>query len=825
VNKATGIKAVFILLLLILVAGYFYLPGVIYKQLAASANKFDSQLQCLDWQIKSFEQVQIERLCLHYQGTTLELRDAQLLVSPVALISGSAAADVLQKAKIKQLYLQIPVEKLQTKSESDSDNAQSFIPPWLPLPDIEIDNFHLQLLAQDGKPIKSQSALLSWQISAKSDFPENHVHLTNIVDEQNWLQLKQHESGTILFNWQMSLAELLALANELPVPELSNNLAQIKSLSGIWQGNFRFDSVTPDNWSVSNGIQHFSTKVEVPGNSDKPLTLQGDIHFNLEKDSQQFRLSKISGQPLLIGGLAKWSAEHLDSVSWQEWKLQNPLSEELQLTLPEEIHLIGLTGLSFTQPLLIRDGDLEIQLQQMQAALPEKTISGQINIDGEFTLFKQEQQVGLNLSSSGKLSYTPEAQQLNLSQWQLSSETWQPLIADILPIVAGNLMLTGHSDIRLRGEQWSIIGGYQSLLDGINANISDAYSLKIEQIRLNGEYQLQPDSLVSASKLHINNNLPSTIRTEGSFQQLNLSYELTQSALNPWLKLVKGLPKNLQVANGEVAATVNAYLLSGELSPLNFKLELEELTATYNNYLLSNARTQFEGSLTQDGKLVSEKQNLQIERLFAGVNLDDIQLSYRFSSDPVSPKADNHGFTFNPVIEDFSATLLGGTVGFNIPLYVLAPESRIELSVQKVSVPEVVKLLDQQGLLVTGELSGVVPVVFSEGSVSVRQAKLNSVGSGVIKIKDNPAFISLKNSQKNLATALGLLENLEYSQLNTNLSLQPDGWLELAVNIKGVNPEQQQPINFNPTFSTNLYTGLKALRAGKDISKAIEQRF
>lgn len=822
-NKATGIKAVFILLLLILVAGYFYLPGVIYKQLAASAKQFDSQLQCLDWQIKSFEQVQIERLCLHYQGINLELRDAQLLVSPVALVSGSAAVDVLQKAQIKQLYLQIPVEKPQAKS--DPDNVQSFTLPWLPLPEVEIDDFQLQLLAQDGQPYKSSSVLLAWRVSTKSESSENLLLLTNPADEQNWLQIIQRESGAILLDWQLSLAELLTLANELPVPELSDNLGLIKSLSGIWQGNFRFDSVTPDNWSVSNVIQRFSTKVEVPGNSDKPLTLQGDIRFNLEKDSQQFRFSKISGQPLLMGGFAKWSTEHIDSITWQDWKLQNPLSDELQLTLPEEIHLTGLTEWSFTQPLLIRDGDLEIQLQQVQAELQEKAISGQINIDGEFTLFKQEQRVGVNLGSSGKLGYTPDVQQLNLSQWQLSSETWQPLVADILPIAAGGLKLTGNSDIRLQDQQWSVVGEYQAQLDGISANISDTYSLNFEQIRLNGEYQLQPDSIVSASKLHINDSLPSTIRTEGSFQQLNLNYELAQSALKPWLKLVQGKPKNLQVADGKIAATVNAYLLSGELSPVNFKLELEELTATYNNYLLGNARTQFEGSLTQDGKLVSEKHNLQIERLFAGVNLDDIQLSYRFSTDPVSPKADNPGFTFNPVIEDFSARLLGGTVGFDTPLNVLATESRIALSVQQVSVSEVVKLLDQQGLLVTGELSGVVPVVFSEGSVSVRQAKLNSVGNGVIKIKDNPAFISLKNSQKNLATALGLLENLEYSQLNTSLSLQPDGWLELAVNIKGINPEQQQPINFNPTFSTNLYTGLKALRAGKDISKAIEQRF
>ncbi|MCC2607695.1 intermembrane phospholipid transport protein YdbH family protein [Planctobacterium marinum] len=819
-NKATGIKAVFITLLLVLVAGYFYLPGVIHQQLAASVKQFDAELQCLDWQLKSVKQLYIKHLCLQYQGITMEVHDAQVGFSVTALLSGNPAHETLQKIQVKQLLLQVPTDKLYTQSESNSASAVEGVIPWLRLPNINVSQFQLQFTGETNQSSGSNSSLFSWQISTRSDADNNHIRFTNLIQASDWLQLTQHKSSDVALAWQLSLAELFTMAEGLPLPVLNSHLSPVKSLSGIWTGNIKLDPTNLEQLSAHNEIRSLSATFALAENEGKPLSLQGDVGFSIDKNNQNWQLSGITQQPLIVGGLAQWSTAPVESLRWQDWQLQNPVSEFVQVTLPETIFIAGLAEIQVSAPVLLHSGGWQAQLQSINANLQQQTLNGQVSVEGNLVLQKNAQQLPVQFILAGSLDLSPARQQVKLSQWQVISSDWAKMIAVDLPLQAGALQVSGYSDISLQAEKWQVDGQYHASIDTIKASVADEYSLSIRQLSLSGDYQLSPDSLVSENRIQLNDKLRSALSTRGDLQNLSLHYELRPSPLHPWLKLIAGIPDKLKIQGGMVSAEVNAHLLNGRLSPVGIQMVLNEFSASYDNYLLSNAQTQFKGVLSPDGKLISDMQNLQVERFFAGVNLDDIALSYRLSPDTQTPD----GLT-NPVIESFSASLLGGNVGFTTPFYPLNSENQLSLAVERLSVPELVTLFEQPGLEVTGALSGAIPVIFSEGSVSVRQAKLNAVENGVIQIKDNPAFINLKHSQQSLAAALGLLENLQYSQLQTTMSLQTDGWLELAVNIKGVNPEQQQPINFNPTFSTNLYTGLKALRAGKDISKAIEQRF
>ena len=343
--------------------------------------------------------------------------------------------------------------------------------------------------------------------------------------------------------------------------------------------------------------------------------------------------------------------------------------------------------------------------------------------------------------------------------------------------------------------------------------------VKSESLALSGNYQLAPDNVQMDNTITLRDQVIASLKMSGELSSLHFDTQLESIGLTSLSPFVHGLPEALKVTQGTMSASASGKFEQGQIGPSQLEMSLNGVSGAWQNYVMSDLNTEFKGRMQSDGSIESTSNAMQIGNFFAGVDVSDISFDYGIESSSDGLPA------LNPVINNVKANLLSGLVKVDQPFYPLAKQGQLNLLVERVSVAELVALFNQQGLQVTGALSGSIPVSFSEGSVSVPQASLNSVQSGIIKISDNPAFTSLKNSQQNLASTLSLLENLQYSKLDTSLSLQPDGWLELAVKMQGMNVEKQQPINFNPTFSTNLYTGLKALRAGKDISEAIEQRF
>ena len=69
-----------------------------------------------------------------------------------------------------------------------------------------------------------------------------------------------------------------------------------------------------------------------------------------------------------------------------------------------------------------------------------------------------------------------------------------------------------------------------------------------------------------------------------------------------------------------------------------------------------------------------------------------------------------------------------------------------------------------------------------------------------------------------------MLEHLNVIQLQAELDLASDGWLDLAMQIKGSNPIKQQSVNFNYTHKENVFTLMKALRLNSVIRDKVEQQ-
>lgn len=147
-------------------------------------------------------------------------------------------------------------------------------------------------------------------------------------------------------------------------------------------------------------------------------------------------------------------------------------------------------------------------------------------------------------------------------------------------------------------------------------------------------------------------------------------------------------------------------------------------------------------------------------------------------------------------------------------------DQELKISATDLSLAELAALQQQSGINVTGEVGGDLPLLITAGEFKIDNGTLTSERPGKLRITDNPAFDSIKESQQQLA----LLENLDYEKLQTNVTLTPDGWLKLGFSILGKNPDKNQAVNFNYGHEENIFTLLKALRITNSVQQGIEKK-
>lgn len=115
-----------------------------------------------------------------------------------------------------------------------------------------------------------------------------------------------------------------------------------------------------------------------------------------------------------------------------------------------------------------------------------------------------------------------------------------------------------------------------------------------------------------------------------------------------------------------------------------------------------------------------------------------------------------------------------------------------------------------------------MPITLENWRPSIYQAKLHSQGRGRLKISNNSAFEALKQQQPEIGAQLAVLEHLAIESLLGSLDLASDGQADLGIQIKGVNPDSNQPVEFNYNHEQNLFMLIKSLRLSEQISKKVE---
>tara|TARA_B110000467_G_C18226503_1_gene426138 strand:- start:182 stop:1045 length:864 start_codon:yes stop_codon:yes gene_type:complete len=192
---------------------------------------------------------------------------------------------------------------------------------------------------------------------------------------------------------------------------------------------------------------------------------------------------------------------------------------------------------------------------------------------------------------------------------------------------------------------------------------------------------------------------------------------------------------------------------------------------------------------------------------------------------PITQLSINTNWTFNKSFKlsasKLKADALGGS--FYIPKLQWPFEEGHSVNVQlnSIDLEQVLALDKKQGIVVTGNISGQIPVTFDGEKYIIEKGELYNISDGLIQVSDNPAVAELKANNSQLQLAFDALQNLHYHQLSSAVSMADDGYMLLETVIKGRNPDIDNDVNLNLNLSYDLLGLLESLAITEQFEQGI----
>jgi hypothetical protein len=301
-------------------------------------------------------------------------------------------------------------------------------------------------------------------------------------------------------------------------------------------------------------------------------------------------------------------------------------------------------------------------------------------------------------------------------------------------------------------------------------------------------------------------SLENNFMVQLTHQQAEVKVQINQQNISRLQKLISQLQDALLIKEGNLSANIEL-TLPQETEPLIAKGKANFLgvSAMYQDYVLKNITYQTPLTFDSAGLQLAES-TLRIDSIDAGVMIQQLEANVI---------AQNSVFRLKQVQgEIFNGTFLLGD------LWLDGREQQFNINIQNIDLAQVIALQKQPGINITGDINGDIPFIMGKQGIRIDNGRVSSLTGGKLSIIGNPSFDSIKVQQPELA----LLENLDFTQLKSNVKFTPDGWVFFDFAIKGNNPDKKQSVNFNYTHQENIFTLLESIRLVKSIENEIEQK-
>ncbi len=293
--------------------------------------------------------------------------------------------------------------------------------------------------------------------------------------------------------------------------------------------------------------------------------------------------------------------------------------------------------------------------------------------------------------------------------------------------------------------------------------------------------------------------------------------EFRLSGENPLSSLLSlDLPQG-DVVSGSIAGAGGIEWTGGSLGG-GMLLRLRNLSGFVAETAFIDLDTDVEFELGSDlGLRNAGPLEASLARVDPGLPLEDMHWNYSF---------DSAGGVLE--IRQLQAALLGGTV--SLPFLRLdrnqletgQPPPALNLVLSEVDLAQVTGLANYDDLAVTGRVSGYLPVRIEPDGIRIEDGLVGALrpGGTIRYTPRQPA------SDSRMQTVNKLLSDYRFETLNSYVRLDESGELHLQTEITGTNPtvNPDQPINLNVNIVDNIPELLRSLRAGREISRILEEQ-
>ncbi len=807
--KRVSVGLLGFILSIVLLVYLFRLPLTSWF-LTPMLGKSGVELHCIDWSLSSKLDLNIEKLCLTYQGQQIEL-----------------AGIIANKQQVTISRANLTVSNLAGKQAPNSTQTEFK---------------KLALTLPEQRPLISIQ-----QLDVVSPFTDNPVRLA--IHEKRLNQFTVSRD----FNADVAISNYEVKANIALDDKIAERFIELPKGSHFTsESQLRFDGITVAIESVINArYQHAIEQCELS------FTAEGQASAKYQLN-QQFMYADLSA----LNNQLSANRECLNNIANQQHqsfiKAQLPLSWQLQIEQP-----VTIEGERLSAPmvkLLTTEGQSEITVSNTALSLqnPLTSLNSQVRVDfisrdiDELKLNAHLNEKSVTADFQLSLDSLPtfldfQADSIQVSgnlrvDELLSKPVVKKLTADIS---AKNALLadlkitefTSHIVTQLSDEQ-HLSAKLSSQAKSINYN--EIQVLKINnELSVNsdlsvGELFADIDAKTTAAKLitpQITLNKLSIVTNALQSRALQATHHVFADGLealvshhmskvaHPFELVIpeQAISKfNPIISQFEPLVTITDGVVSGiikgdvNLQQAKGDIQIAKLGVLYNDYLANDFAIEIEGEFNS-GQLNIVPTKFTLNELRAGAVVKNIQGQLQVTAN-------------QPCAANLTGQVMGGAFVVN-KFCPLRDNQTATVKFENIDASKLVTLDAESGISLTGRLAGTLPVVISKQGIEVKQGQLVNQGDGKLLITNNAGFEAVKAQQQELSTTLSLLENLDIKQLKSSVDLKSDGWLHLGVNLQGYNEQQQQAVNFNYNHEENIFTLLRALRLSDEITQKVEKEY
>jgi len=431
-----------------------------------------------------------------------------------------------------------------------------------------------------------------------------------------------------------------------------------------------------------------------------------------------------------------------------------------------------------------------------------------MNITGGIEQHSDSWQLTLAPSSVIKLSQLVLPADITSSNAQVTRKKAQPSLKTLISHWQGNVTIPKSNTQDNSADIADM--SFDLQVDNQIKQLNLPKVAKIQTLKLNTKLSGSFSRVAIKAKVIADELLIASVNVTGDIVHPQVEVQAKDLFLTDLLALNIELPIETKLIDGMLN-----YHLSGQVkntedlmaNPVKLALSVKDVTGEVDGTWLQELNWQQRFMI----------QNAQVKSLPDDINTENnLTIAKIETATPITRLTTNTYIDFeqnqmNVKVNNTSGDVLGGRFDITQAHWPFRKGSAVDVKLTKIDLEKLLELDKKQGIVVTGRVSGLLPIYYDGENFLIKEGSLHNVGDGLIQVYNNPAVEELKSSSTELKLAFDALENLHYHHLSSDVSMADDGYMLLVTAIKGRNPDLDNEVNLNLNLSYDLLGLLESL--------------